>query len=93
LGARALGMEREIGSLEAGKRADLITLSLDEPHGVPLYNVVSQIVYALNGSDVRDVMVNGRPVVRDRKMLTLDEAQVLAKAAEYRRRVQASLAK
>ncbi|MEO7145261.1 MAG: amidohydrolase [Bryobacteraceae bacterium] len=92
LGARALGMEREIGSLEAGKRADVITLSLNEPHGAPIYNVLSEIVYSLKGSDVRDVMVNGRPIVRDRRMLTLDEAQVLAKAAEYRSRVEASLA-
>src|SRR5580700_6705445 len=71
LGARALHLDKMIGSLEKGKRADLITISLDAPHAVPLYNVYSQLAYALQGSDVADVMVNGRPIVRDRKMLTL----------------------
>lgn len=91
LGAQALGLDKEIGSIETGKRADLITLSLDEPHGVPVYDVVSEIVYSLKGSDVRDVMVNGRPIVSDRKMLTLNEAEVLARAAAYGRRIRASL--
>ena len=67
LGARALGLDKLIGSLEPGKRADLITLRLDRPHAVPLYNVYSQFVYALKGSDVQDVMVNGKQIVRDGK--------------------------
>jgi len=91
LGARALGLEKETGSLETGKRADLITVRLDQPNAVPLYNVYSQIVYALKGGDVRDVMVNGRLVVRDRQALTLDARQVLAKAKELGARVRASL--
>lgn len=90
-GARALGMEKEIGSLEAGKRADMIVMRLDRPNAVPLYNVPSQMVYALKGCDVRDVMVNGRPIVRDAQSLTLDAAAILAKAAEYGRQVSASL--
>ena len=90
-GARALGMEKEIGSLEAGKRADLITVRLDRPNAVPLYDAISQMVYALKGGDVRDVMVNGKPVVRDGKILTLNEQQILQKAAEYRAKVSASL--
>jgi 5-methylthioadenosine/S-adenosylhomocysteine deaminase len=90
-GARALGMEKEIGSLEAGKRADVIAVRIESAHAQPLYDAVSQMVYALKASDVRDVMVNGRPVVRDARMLTLNEQQVLAKAAEYRARVSASL--
>ena len=52
-GARALGMEKEIGSLESGKRADLISIRLDRPNAVPLYDVYSQMVYALKGEDVR----------------------------------------
>jgi 5-methylthioadenosine/S-adenosylhomocysteine deaminase len=91
LGARALGLEKETGSLETGKRADLITVRLDQPNAVPLYNVYSQIVYALKGGDVRDVMVNGRLVVRDRQALTLDARQVLAKAEELGAKVRASL--
>jgi 5-methylthioadenosine/S-adenosylhomocysteine deaminase len=90
-GARALGMEKEIGSLEPGKKADLITVRIDRPNAQPLYDAVSQMVYALKASDVRDVMVNGRPVVRDQHCLTLNEQQILAKAAEYRAKVSASL--
>jgi len=90
-GARALGLDREIGSLEPSKRADLITVRLDRPHAVPLYNVYSQMVYALKGSDVRDLMVNRRLVVRDAQPLTLDAGQVLAKAAELAEKVRESL--
>jgi 5-methylthioadenosine/S-adenosylhomocysteine deaminase len=90
-GARALGLEKEIGSLETGKRADMIFVRLDRPNAVPLYDPISQMVYALKAEDVRDVMVNGRPVVRDAKILTLDEPRILAKAAEYGMRVKASL--
>jgi 5-methylthioadenosine/S-adenosylhomocysteine deaminase len=93
MGARALGMDREIGSLEAGKRADLILISLREPNAKPLYNVYSQLVYALKASDVEHVMVNGRLVVRDRKVLTLNLPEVLAKAEEFRKRISQSLAK
>jgi 5-methylthioadenosine/S-adenosylhomocysteine deaminase len=90
-GARALGMEKEIGSLESGKRADLISIRLDRPNAVPLYNVYSQIVYALKGSDVEDVMVNGKLLVKDAQALTLNAAQIEAKAREYRVQVQKSL--
>ncbi len=90
-GARALGMEKEIGSLEPGKRADMIFVRLDRPNAVPLYDAVSQMVYALKAEDVRDVMVNGRPVVRDGKIVTLNEAAILQKAGEYRAKVAASL--
>ena len=90
-GARALGLEKEIGSLEEGKRADLITVRLDRPNAVPLYDAVSQMVYALKAEDVRDVMVDGRMVVRDARILTLHARQILEKAAEYRAKIQASL--
>jgi 5-methylthioadenosine/S-adenosylhomocysteine deaminase len=90
-GARAVGMEKEIGSLEAGKRADLITVSLGEPHAVPMYNVYSQLVYALKSSDVRHVVINGRMVVRNRKSVNIDSAAVMAKAAEYQHKIQVSL--
>jgi 5-methylthioadenosine/S-adenosylhomocysteine deaminase len=93
LGARALHLENLIGSLEKNKRADLIAVRLDSPHAVPMYNVYSQLVYALKGSDVSDVMINGRPIVRDRKMLTLDAQAVMAKAAEYQQRITLSLSK
>jgi 5-methylthioadenosine/S-adenosylhomocysteine deaminase len=91
MGARVVGMEKEIGSLEAGKRADFITLRLDRPHAVPMYNVYSQIVYALKGSDVQDVTVNGKPIVRDGRSLTLNAAEIMAKAKEFQVKIAASL--
>lgn len=91
LGAKAVFLDKEIGSLETGKRADLITVSIDQPHAVPMYDVYSQLVYALKASDVRDVMVNGRLIVRGRRSLTLNPAAILAKAGEFRARIAASL--
>lgn len=92
-GARVLGMEKEIGSLETGKKADFIVISLEAPHAMPLYDVESQIVYALKSSDVRDVMINGQWIVRSRKMLTLDMAQIKAKTAEFQKKIAASVAR
>jgi 5-methylthioadenosine/S-adenosylhomocysteine deaminase len=82
-GARVLGMEKEIGSLEAGKRADVIAVRLDAPHAWPMFNVYSQLVYALKASDVSDVVVNGRTLVRERKPLTLDKSRIQAEAERY----------
>jgi 5-methylthioadenosine/S-adenosylhomocysteine deaminase len=90
-GARVLGMEKEIGSLEAGKRADMIVVRLDRANAVPVYDPVSQMVYSLKAGDVRDVMVNGAPVVRDGAIRTLNQAAILAKAREYRDKILASL--
>jgi 5-methylthioadenosine/S-adenosylhomocysteine deaminase len=90
-GARALGLDKEIGSLEVGKRADLITVRLDRPNAVPLYDVYSHIAYALKGSDTRDVMVNGRVVVRDAQPLTVNATQVIEKAEALARKVRESL--
>jgi 5-methylthioadenosine/S-adenosylhomocysteine deaminase len=92
-GARVLGLEKEIGSLEIGKRADLISVRLDRANAVPVYDAISQMVYASKASDVREVMVNGREVVSDGKSLTLDAGAILAKAAEYGLQVRASLGK
>lgn len=90
-GARALHLEREIGSLEAGKKADFILLRADAPHAVPLYNLYSQIVYALKASDVETVVINGRLVMESRRVLTLNEAQILARARQLAAKVKASL--
>ena len=90
-GARALHMEKEIGSLEAGKKADMILIGLDAPNAVPMYEVYSQIVYALKGSDVETVVIGGRVVMRDGKLLTVKESEVIAKAREYGKKVAASL--
>src|SRR5260221_5936411 len=72
-GARALHMEKEIGSLEAGKKADLILISLDEPNAVPMYDIYAQVAYALKASDVQTVMIGGRSRVRHPKPLSVGE--------------------
>ena len=91
-GARALGLSKEIGSLEQGKRADLIVVRTSAPHAVPMYNVYSQLVYALKGSDVRHVFVNGRLVVRDRQVLTVNVAEVLKTARAWQAKIAAAVA-
>ncbi|HTZ48234.1 MAG TPA: amidohydrolase [Verrucomicrobiae bacterium] len=90
-GARALHMEKEIGSLETGKKADFAILTLDVPNAVPIYDVYSQIVYALKASEVETVVVGGKLLLKDGKLLTVDETAAMAKAKEYAKKVQASL--
>jgi 5-methylthioadenosine/S-adenosylhomocysteine deaminase len=90
-GARALHMEKEIGSLEAGKKADLILISLDAPNAVPMYDVYAQIAYALKASDVGTVIIGGRTVMHERKLLTVDESAAVAKAREYQKSISKSL--
>lgn len=82
-GAKALGLDKDIGSLETGKRADMILVRLDRPHAIPMYDVYSQLVYALKSSDVTDVVINGKIIVRDAKYQTIDATETLAKAKEY----------
>jgi 5-methylthioadenosine/S-adenosylhomocysteine deaminase len=91
-GARALHMDKEIGSLETGKKADVILIRTNAPHATPMYNVYSQLVYALNASDVDTTIVGGKIVMEHRRMLTLNEAQILTKAREYAKKVETSLA-
>jgi 5-methylthioadenosine/S-adenosylhomocysteine deaminase len=91
-GARALHLEKIIGSLETGKKADLILVDIGAPHATPMYDVYSELVYALKASDVRTVVIAGNIVMRDRRMLTLDEKEILAKAEEYKKKVTSSLA-
>jgi 5-methylthioadenosine/S-adenosylhomocysteine deaminase len=91
-GARALGMEDRIGSLEPGKHADLVVVALDEPRMHPLYDPVSHLVYVAKGADVRHVVVEGRVIMRDRRVLTLDEKAVVAEADRMRDQVRRSLA-
>jgi 5-methylthioadenosine/S-adenosylhomocysteine deaminase len=90
-GARALHLDKEIGSLEAGKKADLILISLEEPNAVPMYDVYAQVAYALKASDVQTVVIGGRVVMRDRTLLTVKEDAAIAKAREYKKAIAASL--
>jgi 5-methylthioadenosine/S-adenosylhomocysteine deaminase len=90
-GARALGLERQIGSLEAGKKADLIVVSMNSARQTPLYDPVSHLVYATHGDDVRTVVVNGKVLMRDKKLTTLDEAAVVAEARKLADSVRAAV--
>jgi 5-methylthioadenosine/S-adenosylhomocysteine deaminase len=91
-GARVLGLEKKIGSLEPGKRADLITISLAHPNAIPIYNIYAQVAYASKAADVRDVFVNGRLIVDNRHVLTLDQREIYAHVHDWQRRIQESLA-
>jgi len=91
LGARALGMENEIGSLEPGKRADFITIDTTAPHAVPAHDPYSMLVYSLQASDVRDVVIEGGFTVRDHVPMTLDAGAILDEARQWRVRIDASL--
>ena len=90
-GARAMGMDREIGSLEAGKRADLLVVSMASARQTPMYDPVSHLVYVTRGDDVQTTIVNGKVLMRDRKVLTLDRRQVLADARLLAERVRAAV--
>jgi len=86
-GARAVGLEKEIGSIELGKRADLILIDLNGLHTVPRPDPISTIVYAAEAADVETVLIDGRVVMRERQLLTLDEHEVIHSAREYAERL------
>jgi 5-methylthioadenosine/S-adenosylhomocysteine deaminase len=90
-GARVLGMQREIGSIEEGKKADLVTMSLAGSTAYPLYNLYSHIVYSAKSSDVEDVFINGKQVMAERVVSTLNSAEIFKKAEEYGRQASASV--
>jgi len=90
-GARALGLEKKIGSLEAGKRADLLVVSMASARQTPMYDPISHLVYVTRGDDVRTTIVNGKVLMRDRKVLTLDANRVLAEARLYADKVRAAV--
>ena len=90
-GARAMGMEKEIGSLEPGKRADLLVVSMASARQTPMYDAVSHIVYVTRGDDVTTTIVNGKILMRDRRVLTLDRRQVLADARLFAEKVRAAV--
>lgn len=90
-GARALGLEALTGSLETGKRADLITVAVDSARETPLYDPISHLVYVTRGNDVRTTIVNGRILMLNRRPLTLDRRAVLAEANQAARAVRAAV--
>ncbi len=90
-GARALHMGASIGSLEPGKLADIVIVDIDSLHQSPMYNIYSHLVYATKSADVRTVIINGRIVMRDRRLLTLNESAIKKDATVYRNKVIESL--
>ena len=90
-GARVLGMADRIGSLEPGKRADLIVVSMAAARQTPLYDPISHLVYVTRGDDVRTTIVHGKVLMRDRRMLTLNETAILSEARDWAVKVRAAV--
>jgi 5-methylthioadenosine/S-adenosylhomocysteine deaminase len=90
-GARALGLDRTIGSLERGKKADIITIALSRARQTPLYDPVSHLVYVTRGDDVRTTVVNGKVLMKSGRTLTLDRAAVIRDANALAAKVRAAV--
>lgn len=90
-GARALGIDDQTGSLEAGKAADIIAVSLESIETLPVYNAVSQLVYSCSRQDVTDVWVAGKQLLHNRKLTTLDEDELIRKATNWQEKIAAAI--
>ncbi len=90
-GAKVLGMEQMTGCLKPGLKADLIMIDLRSPHLTPMYNPYSHLVYAANGADVKTVFINGKMVMKERRLLTLNEDEIMAKVCQIAERIRHSL--
>lgn len=90
-GARTLSLDSLIGTLEVGKKADLCIVDMNKPHLTPMYDEYSHLVYAVNGADVDTVLINGRVVMQNRKLLTVDEGEAMRRVREISNRVRRSL--
>jgi 5-methylthioadenosine/S-adenosylhomocysteine deaminase len=86
-GARAIGLEEKIGTIQAGKKADIIIVDVNTPHMTPMYNPYSQLVYSATGGDVRDVIINGKIVYRERRFTTLDSEEVMNQVKSLSREI------
>ncbi len=86
-GAKVIGLENRIGTIETGKKADIIIVDANTPHMTPMYNPYSQLVYSATGGDVRDVIINGRIIYRDRRFTTLDSAEIMDEVKRLCRRI------
>jgi 5-methylthioadenosine/S-adenosylhomocysteine deaminase len=90
-GARAMGMDKEIGSLEQGKRADVIIVGMNAARQTPMYDPISHLVYVTRGDDVRTTIVNGKLLMRNRRVLTLDESAILTDARAWAEKVKTAV--
>ena len=89
-GAEVFGFKDKLGSLEAGKKADLIILNWSQPHLTPVYNYYSHLVYSACGHDVQTVIIDGKIVMHNQKILTVDEKEVLATAKKIGEKIKSS---
>lgn len=92
-GAKALGLAEEIGSLEVGKKADLVLMDTERPEWRPLFHVVNNLVFSASGDSVRTVIVDGRVLLDDGRLVVADEAEILGPARELGGRLRARLAR
>ncbi|MGV8080186.1 MAG: amidohydrolase family protein [Syntrophales bacterium] len=92
-GAKVLGLDHHVGSIRPGMKADLVLVKLDKPHLTPMYSEYSHLVYAVNGSDVDTVLINGKVVMEDRRLLTIDVNEVMERVLRIAERVRRSMAK
>ena len=90
-GATAIGLGEQVGSLEAGKRADLIQVAFEDVHHIPTYDVISHLVYVSDEQDVASVVVDGKVLMKDRRILTIDTDRVRSEATELAARIQSAL--
>jgi 5-methylthioadenosine/S-adenosylhomocysteine deaminase len=90
-GALAIGLDDVAGSLEVGKRADVIQVAFDDVHHVPTYDVVSHLVYVTDEQDVASVVVDGKVLMKEREMLTIDTERVRSEANALAAKIQAAL--
>jgi len=90
-GAKALGMGGSVGMLKPGMKADIILIDLMKPHLTPLYNEYSHLVYAVKGDDVKTSVINGRVIMKDRRLATIDEFEAMEKVSEIALKVRKSL--
>lgn len=90
-GAKAIGLGNSVGSIEVGKRADVIQIEIDDVHHVPLYDVISHLVYVTDEQDVSTVVVDGKVLMKNKRYMTLDTERIAAEAAELAARIQKRL--
>ena len=83
-----MGLEDDVGTIEVGKKADIIVVDLQCPHLVPLYNPISTIVYSASGADVKDVIVNGQILLKDRTFRTLDPDEIIERVTALTREIE-----
>ncbi|MBM4271304.1 MAG: amidohydrolase [Deltaproteobacteria bacterium] len=90
-GAKVLGLDGLVGTIKKGMKADIVIVNLNKPHLTPLYDEYSHLVYAVNGADADTVLINGRIVMKDRRLLTINEAEVMERVNRIAIRIRDSL--